>query len=118
MGRVNWITLLDKSMVPSNKQLEVDSYIEACGGMCGESNYSGCFPEFVLVMNHSIAHLEMLNLVVCGQMSGQAKRILAWLCRPDGQKIHSCKTTFVQYYCYQCNMMLRFLSLGTTLVVC
>ena len=78
MPEFNGISLLDKSMVPPDEQLEIDSCLEACGGLSGFHYYSRCFPAFVLREKHPIAHLEMLNLVVSLRL---------WVSRWRGKKL-------------------------------
>ena len=78
MPEFNGISLLDKSMVPPDEQLEVDACLEACGGLSGDQYYSRRFPAFVLGERHTIAHLEMLNLVVSLRL---------WVSRWGGKKL-------------------------------
>ena len=64
MPHYNGISVLDKTLVPCTDQLEVDACLEGSGGLCGDQFYSRLFPDFIIQEKHSIAHLEMLNMVV------------------------------------------------------
>ena len=64
MPKYNGISIIDKSLVDSDEQVELDSCLSGCGGLCGQSYYSCEFPGSVLAVGHQIAHLDMLNVVV------------------------------------------------------
>ena len=64
MPYFNGITNLDRSMVPFNDQLEIDSCLTGCGALCGTEFDSCKYPTRVLEAKHTITHLEMLNAVV------------------------------------------------------
>ena len=64
MPKFNGITLMGKSLVPPDEQLELDSCLTGCGGLCGQYYYSCAYPLSVLSAAHPIAHLEMRNVVV------------------------------------------------------
>ena len=64
MPKYNGISIIDKSLVDPDEQVELDSCLSGCGGLCGQFYYSCQYPECVLAVGHQIAHLEMLNVVV------------------------------------------------------
>ena len=68
MPKFNGITLMDKTLVPPDEQLELDSCLTGCGGLCGQYYYSCAYPSSILGAAHPIAHLEMLNVVVALRM--------------------------------------------------
>ena len=58
------VRILDKQNLPYQASIELDACLTGCGATIGEEFYSEVFPPLVLEQNHSIAHLEMLNVVV------------------------------------------------------
>ena len=50
--------------------LEADSCLTGCGAICGREYYHTMFPEFILVQNMLICHLEMLNIVAAIKLWG------------------------------------------------
>ena len=61
---INGVKIMDKSVLVSKERIELDACLTGCGAWCNDRFYSRTFPEFIRNENHSIAHLEMLNLVV------------------------------------------------------
>ena len=53
-----------KAVVPYQHQVELDACLTGCGAVAGEQFYATPFPDHVLRAEHTIAHLEMLNIVV------------------------------------------------------
>lgn len=45
-------------------QVEVDSCLTGCGGMCGQEFYSTLFPDYILDEQWHISRLEMLNILI------------------------------------------------------
>ena len=64
MPEFNGISLIDKQLVSADEQLEIDSCLTGCGGLCSNFYYSCVYPDGVIVEGHPIAHLEMINAVV------------------------------------------------------
>ena len=55
---------MDKSRVPCQDRLELDACLTGCWAFTGDSFYAEEFPVEVQQVGHSIAHLELLNVVV------------------------------------------------------
>ena len=77
----NGIRILDKADIEFQDSLELDACLTGCGACTDTLYYSERFPARVVDRGHSIAHLELLNVVVavkvwCGQWSGRRVRIL------------------------------------------
>ena len=60
--------IMGKSVVPYQHQVELDAYLTGCGAVAGEQFYATPFPESVIRADHTIAHLELLNIVVAIKM--------------------------------------------------
>ena len=58
------VKIIDKSDLPAQHSLELDACLSGCGAICGTKYYGREFPEFVISLEHPIAHLELLNIVV------------------------------------------------------
>ena len=56
--------IMGKKIVPYQHQVELDACLTGCGAVAGDQFYSTQFPDHVLACDHTIAHLEMLNVVV------------------------------------------------------
>ena len=56
--------IMGKRVVPYQHQVELDACLTGCGAVAGDQFYAAPFPERVLNMEHPIAHLELLNIVV------------------------------------------------------
>ena len=60
----NGIKIVDKGEVPCQDRLELDACLSGCGAFNGESYYAESFPQWLQEEEHSIAHLELFNVVV------------------------------------------------------
>ena len=60
----NGIRIIDKTPVPCQDKLVLDACLTGCGAYTGEEYYAEEFPRDILQAEHSIAHLELLNVVV------------------------------------------------------
>ena len=60
----NGLRILDKQDVQCQGELELDACTTGCGAYIGTQFYSEEFPDFLLSQQHTIAHLELLNVVV------------------------------------------------------
>ena len=56
--------IMGKRVVPYQHQVELDACLTGCGAVAGDQFYAAPFPDRVLRVEHPIAHLEMLNIVV------------------------------------------------------
>ena len=56
--------IMGKRVVPYQHQVELDACLTGCGEEAGDQFYAAQFPERVLRVEHPIAHLEMLNIVM------------------------------------------------------
>ena len=56
--------IMGKSILPYQHQVELDVCLSGCGAVAGNQYYATPFPEGVCNMEHTIAHLELLNIVV------------------------------------------------------
>ena len=64
MPNFKGVKMMDKADLPAQHLLELDACLSGCGAISGEEFYGREFPEFVQAEGHTIAHLEMLNIVV------------------------------------------------------
>ena len=55
---------MGKAVVPYQHQVELDACLTGCGAVAGSEFYAAEFPQAVRNEGHSIAHLELLNVVV------------------------------------------------------
>ena len=78
LPRYNGIKIIEKTTVACHAVLELDACLLGCGAFVGNEFYSERFPSRVLRCEHSIAHLEMLNVVVA---------IKTWAEQWKGQRI-------------------------------
>ena len=60
--------VMGKCILPYQHQVELDACLTGCGAVAGDQFYATPFPQYVLYGGHSIAHLEMLNVVVAVKM--------------------------------------------------
>ena len=60
--------VMGKCILPYQHQVELDACLTGCGAVAGDQFYANPFPQSVLDGGHSIAHLEMLNVVVAVKM--------------------------------------------------
>ena len=60
----NGIRILIKEDIPCQGDLELDACTTGCGAYNGEQYYSEEFPGAIQQAEHTIAHLELLNIVV------------------------------------------------------
>ena len=60
----NGIRIIGKTPVPCQDKLVLDACLTGCGAYTGEAYYAEEFPDGVQQAKHSIAHLELLNVVV------------------------------------------------------
>ena len=56
--------IMGKQIVPYQHQVELDACLTGCGAVAGGESYAARFPNRVIEAGHTIAHLEMLNVVV------------------------------------------------------
>ena len=61
---LNGRRVMGKQVLPYQHQVELDACLSGCGAVAGNQFYTAPFPEFVLDRGHTIAHLELLNIVV------------------------------------------------------
>ena len=76
----NGIKIMDKQAIECQETLELDACLTGCGAVMGTQYYTEEFPQGLLVEQHNIARLEMLNIVVAvkvwaRQWSGRRVRI-------------------------------------------
>ena len=64
LPKFNGIKILDKKQLECQDELELDSCLTGCGAYNGSEFYATRFPAAVLDVQHCIAHLELLNVVV------------------------------------------------------
>ena len=64
----NGTRIMGKAIVPYQHQVELDACLTGCGAVAGNEFYAARFPPEVCDEEHSIAHLEMLNVVVAVKM--------------------------------------------------
>ena len=67
----NGVRILEKDDIVCQRHLELDACLTGCGGVSGEQYYASEFPSEVLAVDHPIAHLELLNIVVAAKTWGQ-----------------------------------------------
>ena len=58
------VKIINKASFPFQDSLELDACLSGCGGCTDSKYYAAPFPPHIIAEAHSIAHLEMLNLVV------------------------------------------------------
>ena len=68
--------IMGKQVVPYQHQVELDACLTGCGAVAGDQFYAERFPEAVLNEQHTIAHLELLNIVVAIKV--WARRWTGW----------------------------------------
>ena len=76
----NGVRIIDKSSISYQDHLELDACLTGCGACTDTHFYTKEFPPSVLRQSHTIAHLELLNIVVAlkvwrQQWAGQRVRI-------------------------------------------
>ena len=59
---------MGKQLLPYQHQVELDACLSGCGAVAGDQFYAARFPESVTGAGHTIAHLELLNVVVALKM--------------------------------------------------
>ena len=67
----NGVRIIRKLPVQCQEQLELDSCLTGCGAYTGEQWYAEEYPQEVLQVDHCIAHLELLNVVVAIKVWGR-----------------------------------------------
>ena len=70
----NGIRIVDKAAFPCQDRLELDACLSGCGAYTGDSYYAELFPDSVVRAEHTIAHLELLNIVVAVKVWGEQWR--------------------------------------------
>ena len=60
--------LIAKQILPYQHQVELDACLTGCRAVAGDQFYATPFPASVQEKEHSIAHLELLNIVVAVKM--------------------------------------------------
>ena len=80
LPRYNGVRVLLKSQVKCQQHLELDACLTGCGACTDTQFYAEQFPREVLDADHTIAHLEMLNVTValkmwCEQWEGQRVQV-------------------------------------------
>ena len=61
---LNGIKIMDKSQLVAKECIQLDACLTGCGAWCGTQYYGRTFPRHFAEAKHSIAHLEILNIVV------------------------------------------------------
>ena len=56
--------VMGKQVLPYQHQVELDACLSGCGAVAGDQFYAAVFPREVVKAAHTIAHLELLNIVV------------------------------------------------------
>ena len=56
--------IMAKQLLPYQHQVELDACLTGCGAIAGDQFYANPFPPGVVEAGHTIAHLELLNIVV------------------------------------------------------
>ena len=64
LPKYNGVRLLLKKPIEGQEQLELDACLTGCGAVTGKEYYMEEFPSEVKDRQHTIAHLELLNVVV------------------------------------------------------
>ena len=64
LPKINGVRIINKSLLVPKDVIELDACLSGCGAWCASQFYGRKFPKDVIDEKHSIAHLEMLNLVV------------------------------------------------------
>ena len=64
LPQINGVKIIDKSLLVSKEHIELDACLTGCGAWCSTEYYSREFPDDVLQRAHTIAHLELINLMV------------------------------------------------------
>ena len=64
LPQINGVKILDKSQLVAKECIQLDACLTGCGAWCGTQYYGRTFPQHVTDAKHSIAHLEILNIVV------------------------------------------------------
>ena len=77
----NGIKIVVKGEVECQNKLELDACLLGCGAFTGKCYYAEEFPQWLRDEGHSIAHLELLNVVVavkvwCEEWRGQRVEII------------------------------------------
>ena len=88
LPQYNGVRILDKANLPYQAHIELDACLTGCGATIGHQYYSEVFPQWVVQQSHTIAHLEMLNVVVAlkvWQQDWSGKRI-----RIEGDNSNTC----------------------------
>ena len=70
----NGVRIVDKTNVPCQERLELDACLTGCGAYTGDGYYAEQFPSSVQREQHTIAHLELLNIVVALKVWGRVWR--------------------------------------------
>ena len=60
--------IMGKSVVHYQQHVELDACLTGCGAVAGDEFYAAEFPSGVIEQGHTIAHLELLNVVVALKM--------------------------------------------------
>ena len=61
---INGIHIMNKDLIAPTEVVELDACLSGCGAWCSSEFYGRRFPAKVVELEHPIAHLELLNLVV------------------------------------------------------
>ena len=64
LPEINGVKIMDKTLLVSTQQIELDACLTGCGAWCDTGFYGRQFPKEILECKHNIARLELLNLVV------------------------------------------------------
>ena len=70
----NGVRIVDKEQVPCQDELELDACLSGCGAYTGGEYYAEEFPREVQSVGHTIAQLELLNVVVALKVWGPVWR--------------------------------------------
>ena len=64
LPQYNGVRIIAKESIEFQGELELDACMSGCGAFNGTQYYAEQFPDRVRQAGHSIAHLELLNIVV------------------------------------------------------
>ena len=56
--------IMGKALLPYQHQVELDACLTVCGAVSGDQYYGAAFPQEICSREHTIAHLELLNVAI------------------------------------------------------
>ena len=81
LPQFNGVKIITKGEVECQAELELDACLSGCGAFAGSQYYGRKFPRGVLEAEHTIAHLETLNIVVATKLWADdwaGKKVRVW----------------------------------------